>query len=265
MHSLQNLEIHLVHSCNLACEGCSHYSNQGHKGVLQLEQAEEWMRAWSTRLRPAIFSLLGGEPSLHPRLPQFVDLARDCWPEAALRLVTNGFFLHRHPDLPRALREAGNARLCVSIHHDGPQYRQRMAPVLELLTGWVERFAIRVEYYHSWHDWTRRYHGAGAAMQPFADGRPRASWEHCSARYCPQIHEGKLWKCGALAYLPMQDAKYGLSETWRPYLGYVPLSPDCSQAELREFLAREEESHCGMCPAAPQRLMLPLPLTAHSG
>jgi len=180
-------------------------------------------------------------------------------------VVTNGFFLHRHPDLPRALRDAGEACLFVSVHHDGPQYRERMGPVLALLEEWVARYDIKVEYYRSWEYWTRRYHGAGAAMRPFADGQPRASWEHCPARYCPQLHEGKLWKCGPLAYLPMQDAKYGLSAEWQPYLGYVPLAPDCSEEELREFLAREEESHCGMCAAKPARLALPMPMTAHSG
>ena len=50
MKRLRNLELHVAHSCNLTCESCSHYSNQGHKGLLSLEEADHWMRLWNTRL-----------------------------------------------------------------------------------------------------------------------------------------------------------------------------------------------------------------------
>jgi hypothetical protein len=63
-----------------------------------------------------------------------------------------------------------------------------------------------------------------------------------------------------LAYLKLQDAKYQLSANWQPYLSYAPLEPGCSDEALEEFFSREEESHCGMCPANPQRFEKPLPL-----
>src|SRR5579885_321548 len=34
---VRHLEIHVTHACNLKCESCSHYSDQGHKGVVSLE------------------------------------------------------------------------------------------------------------------------------------------------------------------------------------------------------------------------------------
>lgn len=108
--------------------------------------------------------------------------------------------------------------------------------------------------------WTRRYKGFGAAMEPFEDGQPRRSWERCPAKYCPQLFEGQIWKCAPLAYLKLQDARHGLSEKWKPYLGYEPLSSDCSDEELNGFFDREEESFCAMCPAEPERFPIPLPL-----
>jgi MoaA/NifB/PqqE/SkfB family radical SAM enzyme len=260
MRSITNLELHLAHSCNLACESCSHYSNQGHRGMVSLDEAEDWMGSWSRRVAPRTFSLLGGEPTLHPKLPEFVSLARKHWPHASLRLVTNGFFLHRHPDLPLVLRDDPKAFLCLSIHHDAPEYQERLKPILALVASWVEQHGIRAKKYESYKNWTRRYRGSGADMEPFADGQPRRSWENCQARFCAQLFEGKIWKCGPLAYLKLQDAKYHLSEKWKPYLAYAPLSPSCSDDELREFFDREEESSCGMCAAAPQRFALPLPL-----
>lgn len=260
MIAIRNLEIHLTHACNLACESCSHYSNQGHKGMLSLDEAHAWMQPWSRRLAPHTFSLLGGEPTIHPDLCNFLTLARRSWPDAHLRLVTNGFFLHRHPALPQMLRDDPNACLYLSVHHNSPEYQEKITPILLLVQSWVDRYRIRVMYYDSFRHWTRTYHGSGAAMEPFADGNPRSSWEHCRARYCPQLFEGKIWKCGPLAYLKLQQEKYGLSESWKPYLAYKPLEPGCSDAEAAGFFAREEESHCGMCAAKPQHLALPIPI-----
>ena len=154
MHSVFNLEMHLTHACNLTCESCSHYSNQGHKGIVSLEDADRQMALWDRRLNPQYFSLLGGEPTIHPCLPEFIALCRQHWPNAALRLVTNGFFLHRHPTLPAVMRQVGNACLFLSIHHASAEYQEKLRPVYALLGDWVRRYAIEVRTYESARGWT---------------------------------------------------------------------------------------------------------------
>lgn len=264
MKRIRHLEIHLAHSCNLHCESCSHYSNQGHKGVLSLDDAEHWMQLWNRRVNPHTFSLLGGEPTIHPDLTEFVSMTRRLWPVAHLRLVTNGFFLHRHPALPAVLQHDPNACIYLSIHHDAPEYQEKLKPILALLRSWIRDYGIQVRTYTSFKNWTRVYHGSGSAMEPFNDGQPRQSWERCPAKYCPQLFEGKIWKCGPLAYLKLQDAKYRLSDSWKPYLQYQALEPGCTDMQLAEFFRREEEPSCGMCPANPQRFKLPMPLNSSS-
>ncbi len=135
--SVRHLEIHVAHSCNLSCESCSHYSDQGHNGLVSLEDAGRWMTPWSTRLSLSALSLLGGEPTIHPDLVDFMALARKLWPQAFLRLVTNGFFLHRHPRLPSFLQQDKNAGLFVSLHHESAEYQQRLAPIRELVASWI--------------------------------------------------------------------------------------------------------------------------------
>jgi hypothetical protein len=260
--AVPHLEIHVTHACNLACESCTHYSDQGHKGAVSVDEADRWMAAWSGRIAPTVFSLLGGEPTIHPDLAEFVLRARWHFPEAALRIVTNGFFLHRHPTLPGILARDRDVRLYLSVHHDAPAYRAKLQPAMELLREWVAAHGIKVEVYPSQARWTRQYLGSGAAMMPYEDGKPRESWKACRAKDCPQLFERKLWKCSPLAYLGMQDAKYGLNAKWKPYLGYEALAADCSDAQLDEFFAREEESHCGMCPARPEHFALSIPIRA---
>lgn len=260
MLSVPNLELHVTHTCNLTCESCSHYANQGHHGHVSLDQARSWMEPWRTRLTPKKFSLLGGEPTIHPDLLGFIDLAREMWPQSHLRLVTNGFFLHRHPELPKRVALDGNIGIYLSIHHDSAEYRQKLAPILSLIQDWETAYGIRVQRFESFRHWTRRYHGEGAQMLPYDDALPRKSWEACPARYCPQLFDGKLWKCGPLAYLGLHDRKFPLSSEWRPYLGYQPLAEDCTDDALRAFFSTEEIPECGMCAAAPAPLELPLPL-----
>src|SRR5580698_5236680 len=91
------IEVHLSHTCNLSCESCSHYSDFHFAGALSLEVAEDWYRSWSPRVQPDRFTLLGGEPTLNRDLVPHVRLARRYWPRAQIRIVSNGFFLHRHP------------------------------------------------------------------------------------------------------------------------------------------------------------------------
>lgn len=257
---LQNLEIHVAHGCNLTCESCAHYSNQGHTGLLSVAQVQEWFGIWSQRLSPRQVSLLGGEPTLNPKLADIVQLARAHWREARLVVVTNGFLLSRHhPHLPKKLA-AADAELHISIHFDSMEYEARLEPIRSLMDQWKREFGVQVRWRPSESTWTRRYHGWGADMQPFTDGDPRSSWENCRARWCLQLHEGQLWKCPPLAYLPMQRQRHHIGPEWDPYLAYQPLSPSCTDEELAEFVAREDEACCAMCPAVPPPFFLTSPL-----
>lgn len=257
---LDRLELHVSHACNLACESCSHYSNHGHIGNLDPELADRWMTAWSQRLAVEEFALLGGEPTIHPRLSEFVPLARRHWPKARIRIVTNGFLLGRHPDLPLKMKEAGNCELALSVHHDGPIYSERLRPVRDLLASWQGDHGTVVHVWLSHGNWTQRYRGFGAEMLPFEDGQPRRSWETCPARRCKQLHDGRIWKCPPLAYLGLQRAKFELSEKWNPYLDYRPLDPSCSDRELDAFISLEDEPECSMCSAERRSFELPNPI-----
>ena len=257
MRSIENLEIHVAHSCNLSCESCSHYSNQGLTGILSLNEADNWMKLWNKRIDPKVFSILGGEPTIHPNLTEFISLSRKNWLYATLKIVTNGFLLHRHPDLPLALKEDSKTIIHLSIHHKSPEYQASLKPVLELLDKW-KKLGVNVSYENAYNRWTRRYHGFGSSMRPFTDNNPRKSWETCPAR-CYQLFEGKIWKCAPLAYLKLQNEKYTLSSEWKPYLEYRPLNPNCTDKELDDFFNKEEESFCCMCSAEREKIDPPLP------
>ena len=81
MHDIKQLELHVTHACNFTCEGCSHYSNHGHFGNISLDDIEDWLYAWSERIRPKTLTILGGEPTLNKDLPEIVYMVRAIYPD----------------------------------------------------------------------------------------------------------------------------------------------------------------------------------------
>ena len=252
MYDIEQLELHVTHACNFTCEGCSHYSNHGHTGNISLDDCEEWLYGWSKRVKPKTFTILGGEPTLNKDLPEIVYMVRAMFPDptTGIDVITNATGLHLQPRLPQMLVATG-ATLAVSIHStEHPNYIKKFKRGYKLAKKWKHDLGVWVEFWDFTNkEWVRQYKGFGDRMMPYEDNNPRKSWEVCISKYAMQLHVGKLWKCPALAYLPMQAKKYNLSDKWNPYLKYQSLDVDCTDEELQEFLNREDESFCSMCPA----------------
>lgn len=246
----RNLELHVTHACNLSCEGCAHYSDQGQTGRLDFYQAAEWLAHWGPRVRVRQFSLLGGEPTLHPQLWQFVWLAHECFPRARRVMATNGLRLISHgTTLPQALYET-KTKLIVSIHGTTPEYNASLEEIRATVADWRKSYPFDVQWRPSVSQWTRRYHGRGPDMRPYNTGCPRRAWRRCCARFCGQIHEGKIWKCAALAYFGQQDRRHDLGPDWQPFRDYRPLDRTDDQATIDTFFAaaRKPEPCCACCP-----------------
>jgi hypothetical protein len=247
-HRVQ-IEVHIAHACNLTCESCSHFSNYHLSGILSLDTAETWYRAWAHRFSPDTFSLVGGEPTINPKLTEHLLLARRYWPQSHIRIITNGLLIHRHPQLPVALKQVGNALLQLSRHYDKGPYHDAFQSAVKLICEWKRDYGIGIRINNSYTSWTRRYQDVRGELKPFNDNDIKRSWSACRCKWCMQLHDGKLWKCPLLAYLPMVQQKVRLSPEWSHALTYQPLKPSCTDQELTEFLGRREESYCVTCPA----------------
>jgi hypothetical protein len=158
------------------------------------------------------------------------------------------------------MQRAGNSLLCVSVHHSDSDYLDRLRPNLDLARRWSRDLGVPLELRPSIQTWTRRYRGHGTSMLPFEDEDPETSWEICPCKLSRQIHDGALWKCPALAYLPIQAKFVWLDRAWDRYLAYRPLPPTADEQEVRAFLSQADEPWCRMCPAARRPFAPPNPL-----
>ena len=165
--------------------------NQGHTGNVSLETAIEWMDNWKDKVIPKRFTLMGGEPCIHPDLGDFVWETRKRWQNSYTEVVTNGFLLHRHPNLYEPLRKTKTV-LAISVHsNEDKKYLDRFKPVYELAREWIDR-GVQVELRPSIRHWQRQYKGFGDKMEPYEDNDPVSSWDVCVSRLCVQLYQGKL-------------------------------------------------------------------------
>jgi MoaA/NifB/PqqE/SkfB family radical SAM enzyme len=88
-----NIFFHILTRCNLHCGHC--YINPEAHGsdTLPLETVTAWLAAFADRSRRANVIFLGGEPTLHPKLPEAVGEARRLG-FASVTVDTNGYLFH---------------------------------------------------------------------------------------------------------------------------------------------------------------------------
>ncbi|XZE33830.1 radical SAM protein [Pirellulaceae bacterium SH501] len=250
MIAFPTLEFHAAHGCNLYCDQCSHYSNFHAGGIVSLAEARENFHAWKGRLAPALIAILGGEPTLNPELVGIIELARKSFPDAKGLFVTNGFFLDRHPDLPRVLLENG-FRMDVSQHGNAPAYRKRFRGVRRQIRRWrAAHPGLRIHVRKSHRTWRQQYHVIDDKPMPF-ESDPRGAWESCLQRSCTQLYKSHLWKCPAIAYHSIMARKLGLENepAWKLFRDYQACSPEATDEEVQRFFSTDEIPQCSLCPS----------------
>lgn len=271
------LDVHITHTCNERCAGCCHYCEYGlPKFFITPAEFRSWLAPWAPRIEPSTLVILGGEPTLHPQLCELLEIAAEYFPSGypdpiggpcPLCLLTNGTGLHRHPDLFQALIKH-NIRLSISLHKPEAERTDQHRANLAAARLWQQQGVdLSITDYSdpvNKFRWRLTYTEYNGRPVPSNQGNPRLSWEKCSNKFCPQLFQGKLWKCPLLAYLPMLVERLGL-QGYEPYLAYRPLAPDCSDEELQRFVSREDEEVCNLCPTQPVFLDRVEQRAMHSG
>lgn len=109
----RNLFFHILTACNLSCRHC--YINPAQHGnkTLDLATITQWLQLFYRDDRQSNIIFLGGEPTLHPELPQAIKAAK-AMGYNSITIDTNGFL---HHDL---LSKINPADVVLSFSLDGP-------------------------------------------------------------------------------------------------------------------------------------------------
>ena len=260
MLKIPSLEFHVMHACNLFCQQCSHYSNlRLGGGVISIKDAEDNYTVWSHRIQPKLFALLGGEPTLNPNLLDHILLAKKHWNKSKLMLVSNGFFLSKHPDLPKVLVKT-DCCLEISQHGKDQQYLDEFIKNTEILKEWMGAYPqLKIRTRQSHKGWMRQYHIADNGKPIPYSSKAEEAYSVCMQKTCTQIYKQKLWKCPAIAYFELLDKKMSLGKEWDLFRQYIPLDGDCSEETLHTFFNTKAISQCSLCPFNKESFQHPDP------
>ena len=157
---LQRLVVHLTDHCNLNCKGCTHFSNIAKPAFADPGRfADEFERLSGIFSQINEIYLLGGEPLLHPRVTEFLEIARRYFPRSQIKLMSNGVLVPRmSEEFWRAMHDNRILLVC-DLYPIGLK--------VEEIEALVERHAVELE----WTDPARRVLQAADRPQRFPGRR----------------------------------------------------------------------------------------------
>lgn len=188
---LSYYEYHVTHHCNLKCKGCGHYSNICDTGYGDLIKYIEDIN----RLKELFWGvervrLMGGEPLLNADLPEFIEVTRKAFPDADLRIVTNGLLIPSiNEDVFRTMRENGAS---FDITQYLPTSKVKGKIEIRCLENDISYYLspLVTQFFDS-----RNYEGDSCKEEHF---------QKCISKGCHFLMDGKLSVCG----FPLLYEKY---------------------------------------------------------
>ena len=230
---LPYLEIQITDSCNLKCKGCSHlaglYPAGRHIPLAHFRRDLERLSALFPRIEK--LRLLGGEPFLIPDLAEYCRTARSFYPDADIRIVTNGLLcLQRSSAVWAVLREA-HIGIDVSMYPPTVKLQDRLTALFAAeqidykLTAPITKFAKRID--------------------PGGSSDIHSTFWQCDSKWCSFLRDGLLCICPAPFFLKRLAEQYGLAVQTES--GIINIhETEMTPAQIKQFL-NTPNSVCRYC------------------
>lgn len=246
---VESLELHVTEHCNLKCRGCDAMSPYNETTFLSVDEARRSVDFLARHVKADIFKLMGGEPTLHPRLVELLKIVKASGISEVLRLTTNGLLLHRMPD---AFWESLD-RLTVSNYSSCPMREKHVA----LVEKKAKEFDVVLNL-----KWIDQFNHVLLA-EPLEDReRIEHNYKDCWIRHRSLVvRNGTFFKCTRAAYMDDFRAKLGIPVREGDEASYtiadgIPLDCRGFPAHLLDYLNSPDPlASCRYCLGAAGDLM----------
>ena len=251
-HFIKRLDVMIAYSCNISCRGCISLSDRKRTGIENYDNLTANIYEWSQKLVPEVVTVFGGEPLLHNKIIDICKDIRTAWPNATIRLITNGLLLYRID--PNEWFQFSPFELQISVHRSDhePTINAAIRKILQCKDGWTttnkhepgshEQIAWSIEnfrvYKSIFGEFIEPYRMQGSSLVPW-NSNPTDAHAICGAPDTPILYKGKLYKCPAVANI--------IDITGENWFGYQPVSINDNIEEFVSFIGRPE-TVCGQCP-----------------
>lgn len=185
-------EINAVDHCNISCRDCNHASPAIKKRWADPETVLRDLSTLAKAYTPQRIKVVGGEPLLHPHLPELLAALHNSGISQRVLLVTNGLLLPRMPEA--AWRQLTD--LEISVYPDsGVDTKLLMFAKDKALEYGI---SLKVYEYKNFRVmFATGGHSSPALTQRVFDGCKLAHlWG------CYSVHDGYLYKCPQSIYIP---------------------------------------------------------------
>lgn len=254
------LELMVIRTCNLSCQGCTTFSDLKYSGYETWSATESALTTWSNRIDIQAVGFMGGEPLINPEIEKWILGVRKLLPQAQIRFVTNGLLLKKKWAVVELLQDIGNTVLKISDHIKNPATDSAIARVFDTwswdpvfehgINRWSRpnqlkfQIARPIEFY-------KTFRGNYEHMQPH-NSHPGEAFDLCVQKKCPLLYKDRLHKCGTLALTPdlLDRFNWPNRQEWLPYID-SGLGVDCSDLELFQFVYNFGHPNrlCAQCPS----------------
>ena len=200
------LDVDVVSHCNLKCASCCHFSPAASPAFLSLEDYERDLGKLARVEGLAAFFdaivLMGGEPLLHPGLPELIWATRRHLPEAQLRVASNGLLLKSMgPEFWDAMR-ATDCKLVLTLYPTGLDY--------EALFELARAHGVKAGVSGGGAEGEVVSHLLRTPLDEEGLQDPMASFNGCPlGGFSLQLLDGKIFPCNRGALLGIANERFG--------------------------------------------------------
>ncbi|MDR3276858.1 MAG: radical SAM protein [Treponema sp.] len=201
---LLRLDIHLADHCNLNCKGCEHLSPLAEEKFLAIETFERDCKRITALTGGHIeeISLLGGEPLLHPRIIDIIEIARKYFPVGRIQIATNGILLLKQSELFWETLNKNNIRLNITVYPIKIDHTE--------IYRLSKKHKVEIVYWGNLKQMKKVWEKMPIDIQGKQDSQK--SFKLCyAANHCFQLVDGKIYPCFRVAYIHYFNKKFGIN------------------------------------------------------
>lgn len=187
IYKLNYIELHAVDHCNLNCKGCSHFCPLINDKIFYDPSLIGMdFQALSRRINILNIRILGGEPLLHPELPDIFKLVRKAYPNAYIYVVTNGILI---PSMNEAFwKSIRDNRIQIDLTKYNAFHKTDKIEVECKNKG----YKFRVTPCDSFSAWITTEPQFNLIHQIYTN---------CYVNMCNMVHEGRIHRCAMSLFI----------------------------------------------------------------
>lgn len=198
---IEYLEVHASEVCNLNCRGCGHFANIADKEktpFLEVGSFRKDMLQLKTYFQSIkVFSLMGGEPLLAPKLDQYVVIIRENFPKTKIQILTNGLLIDK---MSYTILDSLRKNNVVFVITQYPPTEEKMFEITRFLHKNFLDFYIA----------PFKVKNFAKLIVEAGNEEPKKSYQNCPCKYRPFLESGKMYICPTSALIKRYNCRFDM-------------------------------------------------------